>query len=79
MSKIKDPKKIKYFEGLEEKSINWELPNHVQLILDRSKGIKLRHLVSRIIVHNQGNSLIVKEILQWLKDTKPQVVVKGDR
>ena len=37
---------------------------------------KFRHLVSKVIVEGNAPDSIVKEILDWMKETKPQVVHK---
>ena len=38
--------------------------------------VKFRHLVSKVIIEGRAPDNIVKEILDWMKETKPQVVHK---
>ena len=79
MSKVTDPKKNRYFKGLSEREEKgWELPKPAQEIIKRSKGIKLRHLISKVYISSESNASIVKEILGWLKDVKPIVVYKEE-
>lgn len=42
-------------------------------------NVKFRHLVSKIIVEGNAPDSIVKEILDWMKKTKPIVVYKGGK
>ena len=39
-------------------------------------AVKFRHLVSKVIIQGNASDNIVKEILEWMKETKPQVVHK---
>ena len=55
--------------------------NHIAIIAKLNKGesmnsVKFRHLVSKVIIQGNASDNIVKEILEWMKETKPQVVHK---
>ena len=36
--------------------------------------VKFRHLVSKVIIEGRAPDSIVKEILDWMGETKPEVV-----
>ena len=40
---------------------------------------KFRHLVSKVIVEGNAPDSIVKEILEWMGETKPIEIYKGDK
>ena len=41
------------------------------------KSIKLQDLVSKVTVHSDSNESIVKNILSYVKDAKPVIIVKN--
>ena len=68
MSKIKDPKKIKYFEGLAKKvDKGWELPKTALDVLNRSKGIKFHNNISKIVITGDSRAEQAQNILGWCK------------
>ena len=80
MSKIKDPKKGKYLEHIMDKKegqVNyagvrgraWSMPNHSQEIIDRSKGIKLRDNITKIVITGDSNAKNANNILGWCKES----------
>ncbi len=40
---------------------------------------KFRHLVSKVIIEGNAPDSVVKEILEWMKETKPEVIYKGGK
>ena len=77
MSGVEDPKKDKYFEMLlKREEEGYQFPKYAKEIMDRNKSIKFRHCVSKVIVSGGSKANIVQDILGWLKDVKPEVVIK---
>ena len=53
----------------------FEYPEHVTKAFTNC-NTKLRHCVSKVIVEGNSSDIIAREILDWLKDVKPEVVQK---
>ena len=43
------------------------------------KAVKFRDLVSKVIIEGNAPDSIVKEVLDWVKESKPIVVHKGGK
>ena len=43
------------------------------------KSVKFRDLVSKVIVEGRAPDSIAKEVLEWVKESKPIVVHKGGK
>ena len=40
---------------------------------------KFNELVSKVVVEGKNSDSLVKDILSWLKDSMPRVIVKGKK
>ena len=80
MSKVKDPKKEKYFENqinMREGYVKedgtrgraYEFPKRSQDIVDRSKGIQLKDNVTKIVITKDANAKNAQSILGWCKQS----------
>ena len=72
MSKYKD--KSAYLSQMADR----EWPEDVKKAFRNCKT-KLRHSVSKVIIEGNSSDIIAKEILEWMGETKPIVIYKGDK
>ncbi len=61
-----------------EQMTDREWPDHVEKAFKNCKS-KVRHAVSKVVVEGNASDNIAKEILDWMKETKPLVVHKGGK
>ena len=40
---------------------------------------KFNELVSKVVIEGKNSDSLVKDILSWLKDSMPRVIVKGKK
>lgn len=58
--------------------IDREWPEHVSKAFTNCKT-KVRHAVSKVTIEGNATDILVKEVLDWLNESKPVVVYKGDK
>lgn len=58
--------------------IDREWPEHVSKAFTNCKT-KVRHAVSKVTIEGNAPDNLVKEVLDWLNESKPVVVYKGDK
>tara|TARA_R110000824_G_scaffold213650_3_gene399889 strand:- start:3427 stop:3678 length:252 start_codon:yes stop_codon:yes gene_type:complete len=58
-----------------ERGKAYEEPDHVVKAFTNCKT-KVRHAVSKVIIEGNASDSIVKEILDWMGEAKPEVIYK---
>lgn len=58
--------------------IDREWPEHVNKAFTNCKT-KVRHAVSKVTIEGNAPDNLVEEVLDWLNESKPVVVYKGDK